>query len=187
VPTALLPFGKAAAEALRTVGTAVRVVKEVTDSFSARGREISGYNGRLAASVAVQDVTRVMTDIRESMLLGDKYAKLIEAQTRFEETLKAGLLPLKEWVLEKLPVVLNMILDVLIRGLDMLSKLPGMPDMMEEMADEMKKMRETLAGHGPMGDLLHHWLFPPAIGFAAPPGPAGGPLAIPLFPAAPAP
>lgn len=183
-----LPLGMlAGAAALAAKG--LTAVKDTADAFAARGRELAGYSGSIAGAAAMQDVTRTLTDIREAQRLGDKYAQVIDAQTRFEETLKAGLMPLKEWIMEHLPKWLDWILNALIKVGEILAKItPG--DMVDKIVNEMKAMKDALTGGalpGSGADLAKSWLLAPISGTglsfpmpAAPPAPGG--LGIPIIP-----
>ncbi len=134
------------------------MVKGVADSFAARGREISGYQGSVAASVANQDVTRLLQDINEAQRLGDRYGKLIDSQTRFEGTLKAGLLPIKDFAIGKLTILLEAMLQAIQAGLEGLNQLTfGAVPILAEMAAEMKKARAGVPG-ALGGDPMRHWL-----------------------------
>jgi hypothetical protein len=183
--------GKFAATTLRVAGDAFMVVKDVADAFAARGKELRGYNGQIAGAAAMQDVTRTLTDIREAQLLGDKYAQLIDAQTRFEETLKAGLLPLKEAFLEHIVPVMDSILEGIIAILRWMDKFVPF-DLLKNIADKMDEMSRALKGGGIGGagaDLVAGWLAAPGLAFGfGPPGEppaAPAPLGIPLIPPGP--
>ena len=58
-----------------------------------------GGSGKLATANANQEVARILSDIAEAQKLDKGYSEMIQAQTQFEETVKAGLLPLKEWLM----------------------------------------------------------------------------------------
>ncbi|WP_171469369.1 hypothetical protein [Frigoriglobus tundricola] len=181
--------GKPLAEGMTLARKALQAFKDTVDAFATRGREISGYNGALAASVARQDVTRTLTDIREAQMLGDKYAKLIDGQTRFEETLKAGLLPLKEFVLDVLTKWMDVILEYMIKGLELLNKLNPFGDILGDMAASARETRDLLRGDGDPrfgsgSSLVDAWLRAP-LGTRPAPGerlpPDVGGLGVPLF------
>ena len=164
--------GKPLAAGMEVAGKALQALKGTVDAFSARGRELSGYNGSLAASVARQDVTRTLTDIREGQMLGDKYAKLIDAQTRFEETLKAGLLPLKDFVLDKLTKWLDWVLDFLIKAAEAINKLPIIEGLLTEGVKSAKEMRDALRDPSGLAgdDIVKRWLGDGELGFRFPIG-----------------
>ncbi|QJX01239.1 hypothetical protein FTUN_8878 [Frigoriglobus tundricola] len=158
--------GKPLAEGMTLARKALQAFKDTVDAFASRGREISGYNGATAAAVARQDVTRTLTDIREAQVLGDKYAKLIDGQTRFEETLKAGLLPLKEFVLDVLTKWMDKILEYMIQGLELLDKLNPFGTILGDMAASARETRDLLRGDGGPGfgsgsSLVDAWLRAP--------------------------
>lgn len=185
--------GKATAAGLRAVGTALTAAKDAADAFAARGKELAQYDGNIAAAAAMQDVTRQLSDIREAQQLGPQYAKMIEAQTRFEETLKAGLLPLKELCLDYIPKILDAILDVVIATAKAADKVtPG--DVFKRMAENAERTRKALEKWEPAGDIFGDWLTAPAAGagpgrpmLPSPPldpatGLAPGALGVPLVP-----
>jgi len=174
--------GLPAAAALKTFTSGLVAVRDVMGAFAERGRELGGYNGSIAGAVARQDVTRTLTDIREAQMLGDKYGNLINAQTRFEETLKAGLIPIKGWILEELPKVLDGILNILIKVGELIARnTPG--EAANKIIAEMKKMRDGFVDGLDGGDIIKQWLGDGVLGFRIPPGelgPIGGPLAAPV-------
>jgi hypothetical protein len=182
--------GLPAAAALLVFKDTVGQAHAVLSAFAQRGRELAGYSGQIAGAAAMQDVNRTLADIKEAQRFGDQYGKVIEAQTRFEGTLKAGLNPIKEWLLDRLPEWLDKILELLIKMAEILAKFtPG--DMVDKIVKEMKEVKEALTGGdggGPGGgaDLVNKWLAAPMIGGfpmpAAPPAP--GPLGIPIIPVA---
>lgn len=73
--------------------------KEIIDSFVARGRQLSQYNGPASAASANADVRALLADIREGQRLGTDYARLIDSQSRLETVVRDGLLPIKERLL----------------------------------------------------------------------------------------
>lgn len=178
--------GKAAAESLRTFNAVVGGANAVLGAFAARGRELRGFDPRIAGAAAAQDVTRTLTDIREAQRLGERYAATIQAQTQFNETLKAGLIPLKDWIMSWLPKMMDMILDVLMKSLECLDKMVPGTTVAGDMLVEMKAMRRALTAGGPgAGDIFRAWLDAPMVGpdFPALPAAPAAPLGIPLIPA----
>ena len=177
--------GKSTAEVLRTVGKAFTMVKETADAFSARGRELSGYNGSIAVAAAQQDVTRMLTDIREAEMMGDKYARLIDAQTRFEETLKAGLLPIKEVIVERIPPFLDAILSTIDLLIQIGYAIPGVKDdLIDKILTGMRDIREDLSDDRRLKAdvMVRRWLGDGELGPRPPIGerPLGGPLGVPI-------
>ena len=94
-PVVGLPM-KALSEQVKTAAAALKTYDDVLRGLTARGRELAGYDGRIAAASAMADVTKLMADIRESNRLGDRYASLIARQASMDARLQDALLPLKE-------------------------------------------------------------------------------------------
>lgn len=93
-PVVGLPM-KALSEQVKTAAAALKTYDDVLRGLTARGRELAGYDGRIAAASAMADVTKLMADIRESNRLGDRYASLIARQASMDARLQDALLPLK--------------------------------------------------------------------------------------------
>jgi hypothetical protein len=174
--------GRSTSEALRTLGTVVSSVNRVMGAFAERGRELSGFQGNLAASTARQDVTRMMTDIKEAQKLGDLYAQLLDKQTEIEVTLQAGLMPIKEAVLTILPKMLDWMLDTSITVIEKLDKLLIGDYGLKEIATEMKEARRKFLAGAAMADPVGMWTGAAAgLGFAPPAmPPVAAPLGVPL-------
>lgn len=103
------PSGMVAAEALKTTVVAVDEFRGAVDAFAKRGRELSGYDGRIAGAAAGADVRGLMGDIREAQRLGESYGRLIDEQSRFNAELQEALAPLKELGMNDLSAILKAI------------------------------------------------------------------------------
>lgn len=79
----------------------------VTESFTARGAELSGYNSSLATSYAMSGVKELLGDIREADVLGPGLAKMNDAQANISNTLREILLPIKRIIVDLLGGVLQ--------------------------------------------------------------------------------
>ena len=181
---ALPIVGKAAAEGLRTMSAAVGAAQDAMNAFAARGRELMNYSPAIAHAAVRQDVTRMMGDMREAERLGDSYAKMLEKQTEVNETLRAGLEPLKRMAMEWLPVILDRILDTLIFLLEATDRLTPGVTIMGEMAAEMRKARDDIRKGAAGMDHIENWLYPSSLPAFAPGvdlSPPGG-LNVPLVP-----
>lgn len=183
IPGAGLP----AAMAIKAFGSTVTTATAVMDAFATRGKELKGYSGQIATASAQQDVARLMSDIRESRRLGDGYANVIKSQTQFEETLKAGLIPIKEWILGVLPKYMGWILDAIIKGLEIMEAIYKEFDsdgsVLGRMAEDMKRARAALEKSDVDADkLIDRWLGPelPSMNLPAPDA-VDSALGVPLF------
>ncbi len=186
------PYGRAAAAALGAVTVAVTAFKATVDAFVARGRELSGYNGNLAATSAMADVRKMGSDLREADVLGDKFAKLIEAQSKSEAIWSEILLQIKGPILEVLTTSLKTANEALVGILEATSEsssvLAGafLGLAATDLRDLVIRLKKILAGDA-MGDadkLVRMWLDAPK-GLVPPPAlpaPAPGPIGFPIFP-----
>jgi hypothetical protein len=160
------PVGIVAAAGLGAVAGAAFAVKRTFDALASRGKELQNYSGAIAGAAAQQDVTRILTDIREAQRMGDRYAELIQKQTEVEETLRAGLIPIKERLIDILIPLMDQMLSGLISGLEIVDKIyqevVGERSMLGEVATEMREMREAVAGDGALGgaELIKKWTHP---------------------------
>jgi hypothetical protein len=144
--------GKVAGEALRTFTTVLTSANAVVGAFAERGRQISGYNGQLAGAAARQDVTRLMSDIREAQQMGDKYAKLLDKQSELEEVLKTTLMPIKELALDNLPAFIDFMMDAVVKLIEIGYLIPGVRDeKVKKIADDIAAIRAKVAA-GAVGD-----------------------------------
>lgn len=181
--SALGPKGMAAAAALQSVGMAATAVQRTVDAFVARGRELSGLSGPLAGATAVADVRKFQADMREADRLGPQMARLIENQQKSDEVMRAILMPVKEWILDRLNAMMEGMLKgsaELIDGInEMIDWLNGPAngklDVLTRMA---KEIRDILKGAGPNAG-VDRWLddlrdF--AGQFQRPMGPIGAPI-----------
>ncbi len=161
-----IPYaGKFVAAEFRTLTAGLSAANKVVTAFSDRAKELSRYNGPIAGAVAMQDVTALLSDIREAQRMSAGYTKLIEKQTEMNESLKAGLMPIKEVVVNYLPgaidIFLKQILNIL-KALEVFGRMVGEDDnIFKRMHDEIVGMRRDLrgAGGGAGADaLLEAWL-----------------------------
>ena len=132
--------GAPAAAAIKALTAVTNAAVSTMNAFADRGRELSAYDGRLAAATANADVRRMQGDIREAKALGEKMSRMIEKQAEMEDTLREMLLPIKEFILDVLLEFIEFARSCLITFLDMFKMLPGVN---EEWADRMiRKLRE---------------------------------------------
>lgn len=152
--------GKSMAASIRAVTTGITVLNQVVGAFAERGRQLSGYDGRIAVAAAQQDVTRLLSDIREAQRMGEGYAALLQKQSELDETIKAGLIPIKEIVVGVLPKAIDMFLDAQIKLLANTDRLIPGKTILGEMVEEMRKTRTDMANsrlEAPSG-MINRWL-----------------------------
>jgi hypothetical protein len=182
--SALGPEGMAAGAALGAVKAGVQAFSDTVDAFVQRGRELSGYNGQLAATVAVTDVQKQLADMREADRLGPQMATLIEKQTQLDLTFRELLAPVKDFLLN----VLIRMMDGILEGITAIAK--GIDELTagkigHETLEELRKIRDMFKG-SPDADIAG-WLaagahfrapFPP---FGPDPRPVEIPLGLPII------
>lgn len=95
-------IGDAAGVVGENVMRAGKAFSSTIDAIVARGEELKGYSGSLATSYAMTDVRQMMQDIRESQALGPNIARINDAQTELSIFLRQILIPLKDWIFDKL-------------------------------------------------------------------------------------
>lgn len=95
-------LGQVAAASFEASIQPLRSFTEVVSAFADRGRQLSGLDGSLATSTAMADVRSLFADIKEAQTLGPEMSRLIDAQSEFSEQLRDALLPIKEFLVEKL-------------------------------------------------------------------------------------
>ena len=90
--------GEAFAETVRAATAAVTAFRTAADAFVARGRELQGYNGDLAAANATADTRKLLADIREAGTIGKSTAGLTDSMSRIDVAFQDALGPLKDQV-----------------------------------------------------------------------------------------
>jgi hypothetical protein len=148
------PAAKVAAESMKAATTIVNEFTATVDAFVQRGKELSKYNGELAAANAKDRNANVLADVEESRKLGPALAKLTDAQSRSEQAFREALLPLKELVAELLASVTEVAADFI--GV----VKPGVKficDLLKAIIEILKKMNPL----GPVADgiaALRKWI-----------------------------
>lgn len=134
-------------------GTAVdltRSFKDVVMAFVERGRELSQYSGAAASSYAVGDVRQLLADIKEGQTLGPDFARLNDATTELSIMLRDMLLPIKQWVVEKLANIMETLVDKVGKAHDFAIKywtiLEHLPDIIYDQA--LAALTEALCKDG---------------------------------------
>lgn len=95
-------FGQVAGGIIRAGNALVQSFNLVTNAFIERGRELAKYSPELARAGAVAGVRSTLADIREAQALGGPLARLTDAQSRMETTIRDLLRPIKEVIVEQL-------------------------------------------------------------------------------------
>lgn len=83
----------------------------VMDSFIDRGKQLAQFSPELASAGAEAEVRSLKQDIDEANRLGPALAQLTEAQSKAEAGLREILLPIKQWLVERLAGVMEVIAD----------------------------------------------------------------------------
>lgn len=171
---AIGPAGAGAAVGLKAAGEATKAFSDTVAGFVARGREISGYDARLATSAAYADVRGIYADMREADVLGEKMSRLIDLQSEADTQFRDLVTPIKD-------AVLWLTNSVMAEVVALLKKLNGVSDKAKDLLDDIFKALGIDAGAG--GDLMDVWtkaaagmLDPPAG--VPPPAPLGVPVVI---------
>lgn len=142
--SALGPKGMVLAAAFQASTAAVTAFTSTANAAAARGRELSGYDGRLATTSANADVARLMGDIREARNLSAGYSRMIAAQAKSDEAIRAMFEPFKEWFMTWAPGAMDALLDMLSNVLRAVDKVNPFSDLFKKMADNLDKTREAL-------------------------------------------
>ncbi len=103
--------GDALASALNLAAAPVREFHDVVESFVQRGKELSAFSPELAVANALADVRTLIADMHEADVLGPELARLTTAQTDLQMEFRSMLLPIKEWLVEKLADIMEMIVS----------------------------------------------------------------------------
>lgn len=96
-------MGKLAETGTKVVGSLLML----SEAAVKRGEYLQRFNWDLAAANARRDVAMLGADIREANTLGPSLAKLTDAQTKFDTSLREALLPIKKALIEGLVPVMQ--------------------------------------------------------------------------------
>jgi hypothetical protein len=147
-------YGIAFGAAVQVATTAVGSFSTTVNAFAQRGRELAGINGPLAGASARADVIRYRADLREGQQLGPQLARLLENQAKADAVFREIMLPIKEFILDKLNRLLEGGLSALadiVEGIaEMVKTLKGDPADLVKLA---KEIRDILKGGGPAGPI----------------------------------
>jgi methyl-accepting chemotaxis protein len=134
------------------------IPKKIKDGLLQRGNELGGLSGSVAVAQARDSVRRFQSDFKEANELGGGYGRLIDAQSRIDDSLKQILLPIKKSMLEKIvPAV-----ELGATGIGWVADIVnGLFQRNEQMAKEIGELVQTLIKLAPFGekalDELKRW------------------------------
>ncbi len=98
-PLVGLPL-KMMGEQVKTVTTALKVYDDTLRGLTSRGKELAGYDSRIATGAANAQVIKLLSDMREANRMGERYGALIQKQAAMDARLNEALLPIKEKIAE---------------------------------------------------------------------------------------
>jgi len=177
------PYALAFAATLQIGTTAAKAFSETVNNFVQRGRELAAYNGGLASATARADIRSLQSDFREADVLGSKLERLIDNQSKSEAVFRELMLPIKEWLLDRLNGIiegaLRLLVELLETARDGVNKLGGMPATLARIDDTLKRIKDILDGKLGGGDFIKTWL--DDLGkFVPPPAAKPFPLGVPV-------
>lgn len=91
----------------------VRELNALTQAIVERGRELGKYSGPLSEAAARADVRRIKSEMNEAQVAGGGYSRVIDAQSRLENTLRDIFAPLKGAIANRLADLLERLADVI--------------------------------------------------------------------------
>ena len=182
--SALGPKGVALGAALQVGAAGVAAFTGAVNAFATRGRELAGFDPRLAGAAAKADLGRMQSDMREADVLGEKMAKLIELQEKSDASFREIMLPLKAAILDGLNDVveggLGLLVEILQAIRDGLDKLGVAEDVIKRMDGTLKRIRDIIDGARD-ADPIETWI--KDLGkFIAPPAPPAVKFGFPVRP-----
>jgi hypothetical protein len=128
----------------------ISIPDKLSNAFIQQAHAISPYSGAIAGSEAQAEIRSIRADMREANELGPDMARLIDAQSRFDNSMRELILPIKKFLVEVLAERLEMIAKLIEIGVNL-------PDILKTiMSDlgqalilsaqlEFTKARETIA------------------------------------------
>lgn len=97
-----------------------KLPEKLTSAFLQQAQKISAYSGDISAANARANVREIVADIREAQSMGESYARMVDAQSRLDNTVRELLMPVKRFLVEVLASRLEFMAD----GLNVVVKLP---------------------------------------------------------------
>ena len=151
-------WGRSPTAGLRTFTTVLTTANQVVGAFAERGRELSKYDGRIAAATAQQDVTRLLADIKEAQRSSEGSPTLIDKVTVFEEFIKELIAPIKDVVVDTLPDVIEFMMNALTDIIKIGYLIPGVSDdSVKRIVDNLDAIRSRMAGGAGAAHPLAEW------------------------------
>ncbi len=89
----------------------MKVFVETLNAINQRGRELAAYDGRLAATSAMADVRSMRADMREANRLGGGMSSIMDSSSRYENSIRELMLPIKEKIVNVIAPVMERIAD----------------------------------------------------------------------------
>jgi hypothetical protein len=110
----------------------VSIPSKLDAAFLERAKVLGGYSGAIAGAEANADVRSLLADMREADTLGPDLARMVDAQSRLDTSMRELLLPLKQFALEWLAPRL----EAMATGAEVVANLPSI---LREIADSAVK------------------------------------------------
>jgi hypothetical protein len=105
-------------------------VKELTNQFVERGRELSGLSPQLAGANARADIREFRSDVREAQVLGPGTARLTDAESQLNTSFREIMLPIKAAITDEIVELLETANEF----------LEPVADLMKEYGPEIKEL-----------------------------------------------
>lgn len=147
----------------------IKMPERLTAAFLKQADKIGPYSGAITSATARADVREIMADVREAQSMGEGYGRLIDAQSRLDNTVREMLLPIKKFIVEVLANRLEAMatfLNVLASASDIFQELlKGMLKVLGDIAsaspfqaiadvkDTLKKIADIIEKNGKKDDL----------------------------------
>jgi hypothetical protein len=105
--------GGAMAAATRAATAGITEFGSVVEAVTARGKELSQWNGVIAAASAQADIRGMFADLREANELQEPMANLLDSESRFSTEFREVMLPIKTLAVRLLSEVMEDLADAL--------------------------------------------------------------------------
>lgn len=90
----------------------IKLPEKLTAAFMQQAQKIGMYSGDITGANAKADVRQIMADYREAQDMGEGYGRMIDAQSRLDNTVREMLAPIKRFIVEVLATRLELMADV---------------------------------------------------------------------------
>lgn len=105
-------IGQAMAAQTRLLLDIAQLPEKLSAAFLNRAHQLAPYSGVISSAEAIRDVRTIQADIREARELGHDMARMVDAQSRLDQTVRELLLPIKKVIVEVLADRLEMLLSI---------------------------------------------------------------------------